>query len=493
MINGVRRHALLLVVAVGLALRVYPWLLPNAFLGVLEHDDGIYYGGAKLLLHGQLPYADVALVHPPGASFLLLPFAALGDLTSDPVGLAAARVAMALVAVANILLVHRLAARLPAAPGRAPAVALAAAAVYAVIPNAVIAEHTVLLEPLVTLPCLLAVLLLTSRTGHRAVLLAGLLLALAVSIKLFAGAYVLVLIAWLLVRRQHRALLWLTGGLAAGTALFLLPFAVADPRAFWQDIVITQLSRPMGRGRWHRLADMVGLGELPAVLSALLLGVLVMHVSRHARREPGSPYWLWVGVLVVGGASFVSASSYFPHYGAFLAPAVAVLVTRGLAREVVSRGSQVVLGVLLLAFFAGSVIDNAKARGQADWQALARHVPEDSCVFYESASVPLALDRLAVPSEDCPAWLDARGLLYSWSGDWPRDRDFYYEGFTTNRRWQQGVQNQLRHADRLLLKAAPQVIPEWAPDTKAYVVANFQRVASVEGKDKANVEVWARR
>ena len=104
---------------VGLALRIAPWLRANGFLGVQEYDDGVYYGAAKALLHGLLPYRDFTIVHPPGSTVLLLPFAALGSVFGDPVGLASARVAVAVLAVANIVLVHRLAQLLPTAPSRA--------------------------------------------------------------------------------------------------------------------------------------------------------------------------------------------------------------------------------------------------------------------------------------------------------------------------------------------------------------------------------------
>jgi hypothetical protein len=482
-IDGARRHALALVVLLGMALRIYPWLLPHAFLGVLEHDDGIYYGGAKLLLHGRLPYADVTVVHPPGASVLLLPFAWLGDVIGDPWGLGAARLAMVVVAAANVVLVHRLALRLP---GGTQTRALVAAALYAVIPTAVVAEHTVLLEPLVTLPCLLAVLLLSSQRGgeRRVLIVAGLLLALAVSTKLFGAAYVLVLTAWLLLARRPRDLSWLAAGLAAGASALLLPFFVVAPQAFWQDVVVTQLSRPAdsGSGRLERVVDMVGLGLGPAI-GAVLLVWAVLEVALRVRRAGHPAYVVWVGVVIVGGVSFVGAASYFPHYGAFLAPPVALLV---------SRGSKPLVVALLVAFVAGSVADDAQAREQGDWAQLARQVPKGSCVFYESASVPIALDRFELPSPVCPAWLDARGLLYSESTDWPKDRDFYYEGFITNRAWQRGVQDQLRHADRLLLKGSPEQIPEWASDTRAYAVAHFRRVAAVDGRGKAHVEVWAR-
>ncbi|MCU1587805.1 MAG: hypothetical protein JWN31_1298, partial [Frankiales bacterium] len=440
------RWALPLVVLAGLALRVYPWFLPHGFLGVLEQDDGVYYGAAQLLLHGQLPYRDVAMVHPPGSALLLAPFAALGGLLGDPIGMAAARVAIAAVAVCNTLLVHRVALRLP---GGSRGAALAAAAVYALMPNAVIAEHTVLLEPLVNLACLLAVLLLIDPDLSRpAVLAAGALLAVAVSIKLFAAAYVVVVVLWLIATHRARLLSWLAGGVAAGAALTLLPFAAAAPHAFWQDVVVTQASRPQGAGRAGRLLDLAGFGQLPVALAVPLVVVLLALLAS-SLYAGSSPYRLLLGVLGLSFVAFVTSASYFPHYAAFLAPALAVVIT---ARATPLRYAG--LAVVLLAFGAGAVLDDAKAEPQGDLQAVGAMVPPGSCVFYEHVSVAIAADLFAPPSPACPAWLDGRGLLYSRSTGWPADRPFYYDGFTTNARWQAELRGQLQHADYLLIKGA---------------------------------------
>jgi alpha-1,2-mannosyltransferase len=473
------RRALLAIVAVGLLLRVYPWFLPHAFLGVLEQDDGVYYGAAKLLLHGQLPYRDVTIIHPPGSAVLLTPFAAIGDLLGDQIGMAFARLAIAAVAVLNILLVHRLAARLPGSSSR---IALAAAALYAVMPNAVIAEHTVLLEPLVNLACLLAMLVLTERP--RAAVAAGALLALAVSIKLFAAAYVVVLVAWLLLRRQPRQVGWLAAGLTAGAAVMLLPFFLAAPHAFWQDVVVTQASRPDGGGHAGRLVDLAGFGPLPLALGIPLLVVTVLAIATRLRGASSPPYRVWVGVLLLAALAFTSSSSYFPHYAAFLAPALAIALA-GTARSV--------LAVVLVAFLAGSLVSDAGARGEGDLGTVAMLVPKGSCVFAEHASVAIAADVFAPPTPDCPGWLDGRGLLYSRSTDWPRGRSFYYEGFTTNDRWQAELRDQLEHADFLLIKRPPAQIPEWSATTRSYVSSHFEELAAYPGKDHARTQLWGRR
>jgi hypothetical protein len=101
-LRTLRNRPLALILVLGLALRVFPWFVPHTLLGVMEVDDGVYYAAARMLLAGHLPYADFTIVHPPLTSVLLLPFAALGAAVGDPYGMAAARLAMVGVAVANV-------------------------------------------------------------------------------------------------------------------------------------------------------------------------------------------------------------------------------------------------------------------------------------------------------------------------------------------------------------------------------------------------------
>lgn len=492
---------LLLIVLAGLALRIAPWLHANVFLGVQEYDDGVYYGAAKALLHGLLPYRDFTIVHPPGSAVLLLPFAAVGAAFGDPVGLAGARLAVAAVAVVNIVLVHRLAQHVPTAPGRARAVPLLAAAVYAVLPNAVAAEHTVLLEPLVNALCLAATLLLlrphsTRRTAVVALALAGALCAVALSVKLFAGAYVLALVGWLLLTRQHRLVLPYLAGLGAGLAVAVGPFAAAAPTRFWHNVVVTQLSRPRDSpvSGLHRWADLVGLGALPVALPLVVGLVLVALLSASADRR--SPLTLWLVLGLGTSLALTGSASYFPHYGAFLGPPLALVLAGAVAYRPSIRGVgrlPVAAVLVLLAVLAGSsVLAAVRAQGQPDLRRLALAVPAGSCVVSEDASTALAAGLFAVPSARCPGWIDGRGVSYDANTGWPGDRSFYFAGFTGDARWQATLRSQLAHADVLLLSGAPEQIPEWSAATRAYAKAHFRSVLVLRAPGRGGAELWRR-
>ena len=489
---------LLVIVLVGLALRIAPWLHANVFLGVQEYDDGVYYGAAKLLLHGQFPYRDFTIVHPPGSALLLLPFAALGAVLGDPIALASARVAVALVAVANTLLVYRLAQHLPVQPSRVRAVPLVAAAVYAVLPNAVLAEHTVLLEPLVNLFCLAATALLCRPTDSptgRAAALAGLLCALALSIKLFAGTYVLVLLAWLLITRRSRVRSYLAG-LVGAAALLVGPFVLAAPGRFWHAVVVTQLARPLDASvtGLPRLADMLGLGGLLVALP-LVIALVCVSLAR-VSQDWRSPLTLWLAIGLSTAAAFSVSASYFPHYGAFLAPPLALVVAGAVACRPagrVVRQLPVAAVVALLAVLVGSSVHEAtRAQGQLDLRRAAWLVPAGSCVFAEDASTALAAGLFAVPSARCPGWVDGRGVAYAGNTDWPKERNFYFAGFTGDTAWQRTLRSQLEQADFLLLHTAPEHIAEWSEATQTYAGTQFRPVLVLPAKGRGSAQLWRR-
>jgi len=178
------------VVVLGVALRTLVWWPSHNLFGVLEYDDGVYYAAARLLLDSYLPYSDFSIVHPPGVSLVLLPAAVFGYLLGDPIGMVAGRVEMQLVVALNIVLVYRLAALLAGDAVTRSRRGLVAAALYAVMPNAIVAGQTILLEPLATCACLAAVWLLLrhDQPTRFDLVTCGMFLVAGVSLKLFALA-----------------------------------------------------------------------------------------------------------------------------------------------------------------------------------------------------------------------------------------------------------------------------------------------------------------
>src|SRR5215203_3727531 len=73
--------------------------------GLMNYDDGVNFAAAIGLVHGQLPYRDFLLLHPPGIVLALSPFAGLAQLTSDATGFVVARIVFMVIGGINAVLV----------------------------------------------------------------------------------------------------------------------------------------------------------------------------------------------------------------------------------------------------------------------------------------------------------------------------------------------------------------------------------------------------
>jgi alpha-1,2-mannosyltransferase len=478
-----RRAPLAAIMALGVLLRTLPWWPGNNFRGVLEYDDGVYYAASRLLLHGRLPYSSFTIVHPPGLSLLLMPAALVGDAFGDDLGMAAGRVEMQLFALANIGLVYLLARRLPR--GRP----LVAAGLYAIMPNAVSAEHTILLEPLATFACLVAAWLLLRRPPTGTDLAgAGFFLALGVGLKLFAGAYVLAAVVFLLWTRRPKGLLPLAAGGLLGTAAVLVPFFVPDPSAAWHDIVVTQLGRPANPTVAHgldRFVSMVGFGYATVPLG-LLLALLIAVVTARSAREPHIGFWAVVLVLV--GVAFVTSPTYFLHYGEFLGPPVALLASRLVD---LPRVGWALVAAVAVVFAIGTGVDVSDLRGQADLRAATAVVPAKACVYFDAVSLALAADLYQDPTNRCPSYVDGRGVALTQNPHWDDRASFYPGGFVADKAWQAQNVAQMQHASYLLLRHDPARFPEWDTSTRHYVLAHFTRQLRHTG-GRQPFELWRR-
>lgn len=490
-LRSARSAALPAIVALAAALRGYPWITAHSFRGVLEYDDGVYYAAARSLAHGLVPYRDFTIVHPPLTTILLLPFAVLGNWLGDPAGMAAARVAILVVAIANIVLIHRLVRRWCEDGSWAPVVAAAA---YALFPGAVAAEHTVLLEPMMNCAALAAGLLLFGRDepSTRRLVAGGVLLAAAIDIKAFAAVYLAAaVVVVLLDRTRRRQLLPLAGGVVGAFAVFTGPFVIAAPHRFWVDVVVTQLHRPAdgGTSTLHRLRDMLGAGSVPLAVGVLTAVVIVAFaaVAVWRRRETHPLFWLLAAVLMAGG--FLASPSYFSHYGGALAVPLAVLVGLGVERRPDRRAS--VLLLLPATVFAISAITPlTRWHGQGDFGAAGRLVRTDACVYTDAVSLAIAANVFQPPSAHCPGWLDGRGVNLTENRDWPPGKPFYPQGFQNNVAWQRETMRQLGAARYALIRGRAQQVAEWSAETRSYFLGNFRLIWQTGGRVPA--QLWIR-
>ena len=413
------------------------------------YDDGVYYAAADALVHGRLPYRDFLLLHPPGITLVLAPFAALGSVLGDPVGVSLARIAFLALGGLNTALIAVIGAR--HSRGAALVAGIGAAVLYPLAYS----ERTTLLEPVAT-DLLLWSLLLRLRgpaRGHAA-LLSGLLAGAAVDVKAWYVVPVL-LIGTLTGPGRMR---WFAGAGIAAVAI-AAPFLVAAPAAMVREVVLDQLGRPHATGLHALVRRLVVVASDPAVPGAdadgrhladaaaglVLVAVVLAAIAAWRVR--------WARILVVltavDAAVLLSSPSFFPHYVAYVAPWM--LLTLGVgaaeaARRMRSRWRRVLLLTVPVALVVGVNAPADLVRGSVPQPAAALHAVlagRPGCVIADDPGL-LADAGLLSPdlARGCPLWPDVTG--------WTYDRD-------------------LQRADGRVL--APSRSPRWQHDVLRYLLS----------------------
>jgi hypothetical protein len=285
-----------------------PWGFP------VDYDEGVHFAAAAQWVSGQLPYRDFVFVHPPGLLVLLAPFAALGKALGLDGAFALAKHCAALLGALNTVLVARLASQLAPAPLRVTA-GLAAAAIYALYPEAVVVERGLFLEPWLNALCLAGALACERAQPGRPAWSAGVLWGLSLSVKLWAALW---LAAAVLAapRAAWRVLL----AAVVTWAVVTLPFALAAPHPFFTEVFAFHRWRPPDGllSRVDRLAAIAGLGHAP------LLGLMLVGGARRAF-APLATHALVLAATGLMLLAFLASPSYFRQYNAALAPGLSVL------------------------------------------------------------------------------------------------------------------------------------------------------------------------
>ncbi|HKG49164.1 MAG TPA: glycosyltransferase 87 family protein [Actinomycetales bacterium] len=392
-------------------------------LGLHGYDDGVYYAGAAAMLAGRMPYEDFVLLHPPGILVVLAPFAELGALTSDQIGLAGARVGFWVLGAVNAALVARVAAR----------EGLLAAAVgglaYALSYPAIYSERTALLEPLGNTALLIALLLLgrtDRKPSGRSQVLAGAVLGAAVCIKLWMVIPLVVITLWQLLSAGWRAAVRVAAGATAVGLAFLVPFLGVLPEMF-RMVVLAQLGRVRSRSVVHRMVSITGLDPLqrltnPEIAGAVLvLVVLTGLVAVVVAVRSGERGRVYAALLVAHLAMLLLGAPYFGHYAIFLSvPAALVLATLVGQAAAISHGRrwawpQLSLAVALVVGVVGLNATTLKARAGNPFPArrLAAAVVDRPCVVSDDDTALIAMNVFTRDlRRGCRLMVDVTGLTY---------------------------------------------------------------------------------
>jgi hypothetical protein len=383
------RLTLVLIAVAGFLIRLYALLGAGGLLGAASsYDDGVYFSASALLLRGVLPYRDFVFVHPPG----ILYFLGIVSWLADPAhAFAAARVLMCAAGGVNVLLVGLLAAR-----AAGPFGGIVAAALYAIFPDAVNAERSAYLEPVLNLACLSAML-----TRERRPLLGGFLCGAACAVKLWGGIWIIAVLATM----KRDRLRFLAGAIAAGV-VFVVPIALPALDAFVSQTLVFQFSRPPDGtlSLLARVREIFLSGHAVATLLALI-GLF----RREAR--------VFAIAMVLTIAGFLFSSSYWTQYNAHLAASMCVLAGVGLewvalewcarlrARSEARRRRAPLLGAALL--LALALLD-ARAIFRRSPE-LHVNVPEGTFAF--DPTWTLAAHHLPPHNDGAPVIVDSYGAM----------------------------------------------------------------------------------
>jgi alpha-1,2-mannosyltransferase len=400
--------------------RLLPVIRGGGLTGIIDYDDGVHFAAAIGLVHGQLPYRDFLLLHPPGIVLVLSPFAGLALVVGEPLAFGVARLAfMALGGFNAALIAHYL--RPYGSFG-----AVVGGLLYAVFWPAVFTEHSVLQEG-VGNTCLLAALVLLSPLTSGApsktrMVVAGCFLGFAAAIKIWAVVPVLIMFGWaFFLLGGRRAAHFLLGAIGACTAACLL-FFLSAPRAMWRMVVLDQMQRnPTAAHIAERLRDVLGLVILPAdrfsvaliaALAVVAAGCVVGWASELARPA----ILLLIGFTVL----LLVTPSWFFHYSGLTATVLAI--TAGAAAQRLrdlsakswrsARAAVVVAAAMgLVAAAVGPLLARTGERfPRSEFTAA---VSGARCVTSDHPSALILTDRVATNiGNGCPLVVDLGGAAH---------------------------------------------------------------------------------
>lgn len=453
-------------IAAGVTL--YQLSRPGSLFGTTA-DVSVYLGGSIRLVHGAVPYRDFVFVQPPGFMLLATPVAFLSELIGTRDALAVLRLCTPVVSATSVVLVGRLVRH------RGVPATLIACGVMALFPAELYALHSVLLEPVVDLYCLGGAVLVfdgDSMAGPRRLVAGGIIFGFAGTVK--ASAIIpVVVVAVLCLPELRRRLLPFAGGVVAGFGIPTLPFLLAAPAAFYRDVVATQLARIPASGRAPlptRLGDLTGVsafagGDIVAIAAAITLAALVIAAFVLSRRRPTTLEWFALGSTVTVALAQLVPAQYYPHYAAFIAPFLAILLAVSLTRLIGNRATRLTLAAAAGIVAALLINQLAYIRGQSSPDVVAAVdsvIPAGGCVTSDAPRNLVTTDRFVAAAAGCTNMTDPAGTMLA-LGDSSEAADVWRAAFD--------------HADYVVTDIA---IRNWSVpgDASAYVASHFRLVHS---------------
>ena len=456
------------VALIAAAVTLYQLSRPGSLFGATA-DISVYLGGSIRLIHGAVPYRDFVYVEPPGFVLLATPVAFLSEVIGTRDALAVLRLSTPLVAAMSVVLVGRL-VRHHGVPAT-----LIACGVMALFPAELYALHSVLLEPVLDLCCLGGAALIFERdalAAPRRLTAGGALFGIAVSVKATAIIPVIVVVV-LCLPALRRRVLPVAAGVVAGFAIPTLPFFVAAPAAFYRDVVTSQLGRIPASGRVPlpiRLGDLTGAsafagGDVVAIASAIVVAGIVGAAFVMSRRRPTPLEWFALGSTVAVGVAQLVPAQYYPHYAAFIAPFLAILLAVSMRRLFAERVRALALAIagVGVAVLATNQLEVLRGESTPDVVAAVDSiVPAGACATSDAPRNLITTDRFVAAAPGCTNMTDPGGTMLAVSTG-PEATAVWLAAF--------------EHVDFVVTETP---IRQWSipPQASAYVLSHFRVVPS---------------
>ena len=409
-------YLLIVIAAGGFLLRVASLLGAGGPLASpTGYDDGVYFSASALLFEGVIPYRDFVFVHPPGVLYFF-GLTSWGALFDPAAAFIAARFLAALVGAANIMLAGAVVMR-----SAGVAAGLVAAFLYAIHPDAIVAEQSPYLEPVLNLACLAFAFawLRPREDGKRPVIVAALFLAFACATKVLGGIWLIAAIASAARGRFRTDLPTLIGTSAVAGMLLLAPFALTNIDGFVEQTLLFHAWRPPDGliGAAARVPQMIGgVHVVPSFLAAIALVMMV------ARRSSMREERFFAVATVLTLVAFLASSSYWAHYNSHLAASQCTLAGFGAAalaraagtRQRVASAAVAALAVVFSVPTMRQTIERARARAPeqiAVGRAIRSVVAPVDCVFAFDPTWTLIGGRLPPHDDGAPVVVDSYGAM----------------------------------------------------------------------------------
>jgi hypothetical protein len=239
------------------------------------------------------------------------------------------------------------------------------------------------------------------------------------------------------------------GGVTAGFAVLVLPFAVLAPGRFYDSLIVAQVGPRAGVSRVPliaRLQEMAGLsdahfplraggirvpGHTAIVLTVAFLVLLAAGVPALAAlaawARPAPLDWFAAGTMALVVAIFLWPSQFHYHFCAFLAPFLGLAIALPLpaalraghgpgwpVRAVAAVAAVILAGCTVAGFAAADKLKPDVS--PATIAAAARRIPPGSCVVTDEVSLLLLAGRFTATAPGCPPVLDGLGTDLALSG-----------------------------------------------------------------------------